>query len=142
MTALPLIIALLGAHTHATAPELAEAIDLVCDGDRECVMDAVATCYVETRCQLGHCGRNGCGPFQQLARYADDTPELVPLTHAERREALNGCAVTATRQWLAVRDRYAARWGGRWPWRYNGSANAERYNADWWTVRRRMERMR
>lgn len=133
MTAAELMLSLALAVHH----ELASAIDEVCP-DLSCRKDAVATCYVETRCQTHHCARNGCGPYQQLGRYADDIPELVELDVSERRRLLVEDPVVATRQWLAVMTRYRARWGDRWPWRYNGSDNAERYHDHWWQVRRRL----
>lgn len=133
VTAAELMLAL----AIAVHPELAAAIDTVCP-DLSCRKDAVATCYVETRCQTQHCERNGCGPYQQLARYADDIPELEAATIDERRRLLVSDPVIATRQWLAVMQRYKRRWGDRWPWRYNGSSNAERYNDFWWSIRRRL----
>lgn len=134
MTAADLILSL----GLVVVPELAAAIDHVCP-DAGCRADAVATCYVETRCQLGHCGASGCGPYQQLARYADDVPELVDLSHAERRHLLDTCPVTATRQWLAVMTRYRARHGDRWPRRYNGHPeHRDAYQAQWWRVRGRL----
>lgn len=139
MTAFALILALLGHHTHHTAERLGAAIDAVCDGDRDCVLDAVATCYVETRCQMGLCGSNGCGPFQQLARYADHDA-LAAMTITDRRAALENNATIAAEQWLIKRNKYRQRWGDRWPWRYNGSDNAERYFNHWTRVRARMEK--
>lgn len=133
MTAAELILSL----GLAVSQPLADSIDRYCD-DLECRADAVATCYVETRCQLGHCGRNGCGPFQQLARYADDIPELVPLTNPERRELLNSCTDIATRQYLAVMQRYRARHGAAWPRRYNGSERKEQYLEHWLRIRARL----
>lgn len=141
MKALTLIIALLGHHTHDTAPELAGAIDAVCDGSDRCVLDAVATCYVETRCQMHLCERNGCGPFQQLARYADHR-ELTPHDNAGRRRILEADPRVAAEQWKIKRDKYRARWGARWPWRYNGSARAEQYQQHWMRVRARAERVK
>lgn len=138
MKALALIIALLGHHTHDTAPELADAIDAVCDGDRECVLDAVATCYVETRCQMHLCERNGCGPFQQLARYADHDA-LIGMTNSERRAILAEDPRIAAEQWKIKRDKYRARHGEMWPRRYNGSENRERYLQHWNRVRARAE---
>ena len=137
MTAAELILSL----GLAVSQPLADAIDRHCD-DVACRADAVATCYVETRCQLGHCGSNGCGPFQQLGRYADDIPELVELTIPERRELLNTCPDTAMRQYLAVMTRYRSRYGDRWPRRYNGSARADAYLEHWWTIRRRLARFK
>lgn len=138
MKALALIIALLGAHTHETAPELATAIDEVCAEDRACLLDAVATCYVETRCQMHLCARNGCGPFQQLARYVDH-PELVGMTHSGRRAVLASDPQIAAEQWLIKRDKYRARHGAAWPRRYNGSDRAEQYLEHWNRVRARAE---
>lgn len=138
MKALALILFLLGHHTHETAPELADAIDAVCEGDRECLLDAVATCYVETRCQMSLCERNGCGPFQQLARYADHGA-LTPLDNAGRREVLANDPQVAAEQWKIKRDKYRARHGDTWPRRYNGSARAEQYLEHWNRVRARAE---
>lgn len=135
MTAADLMLAL----AIAVHPELAAAIDQVCT-DLACRKDAVATCYVETRCQTHHCARNGCGPYQQLGRYADDIPELEPLDIAERRRLLVEDPVIATKQWHAVMTRYRQRFGERWPWRYNGSDNAERYLENWWNIRNRLTR--
>ena len=138
MKALVLILSLLGAHTHETAPELADAIDTVCEGDRECVLDAVATCYVETRCQMHLCGSNGCGPFQQLARYVDH-PSLVGYTNNTRRVLLAESPRFAAEQWKIKRDKYKARHGDAWPRRYNGSDRAEEYLQHWRRVRARAE---
>lgn len=139
MTALPLIIALLGPHVHESAPELATAIDAVCaDRSPACVLDAVATCYVETRCQMHLCGRNGCGPFQQLARYADHE-SLVGMTNSGRRAVLASDPQIAAEQWLIKRDKYRARHGETWPRRYNGSDRAEQYLQHWRRVRARAE---
>lgn len=121
-------------------PDLADAIDRVCGPSSACRADAVATCYVETRCQTHHCGRNGCGPFQQLARYADDVPELEGLSYEERRALLVSDPVIAAAQWKAVKDRYEARHGNRWPHRYNGSPNADRYLEQWTAIRARLTR--
>lgn len=141
MTAYLLILALLGPHTHATAGELGAAIDAVCACDHECTLDAVATCYMETRCQLGLCGRNGCGPFQQLPRYVSHEA-LVGMGDSGRRAALRDDAQLAAEQWKLKRDRYKARFGARWPARYNGSARAEQYLDNWTRVRARAEGVR
>lgn len=141
MKALVLIIALLGHHAHETAPELADAIDAVCDEDRECVLDAVATCFVETRCQMHLCARNGCGPFQQLARYADHDA-LISVTHSARRVMLASDPQIAAEQWKIKRDKYKARHGIMWPRRYNGSERAEQYLQHWLRVRARAERVK
>lgn len=138
MKALALIIALLGHHTHDTAPELADAIDAVCDGDRDCTLDAVATCYVETRCQMHLCERNGCGPFQQLARYVDH-PAIVGMSNSGRRAVLASDPQIAAEQWLIKRDKYRARHGDTWPRRYNGSDRAEQYLQHWNRIRARAE---
>lgn len=136
--ALAMIVFLLGHHTHETAPKLADAIDTVCDGDVECVLDAVATCYVETRCQMHLCERNGCGPFQQLARYADH-PALVDLSNNLRRVRLAESPRIAAEQWKIKRDKYKARHGDAWPRRYNGSDRAEQYLEHWNRIRARAE---
>lgn len=142
MKALALIIALLGHHTHETAPELAGAIDAVCDGDRECLLDAVATCYVETRCQMHLCSNrsSACGPFQQLARYADHDA-LIDLTNNARRVILAEDPQIAAEQWKIKRDKYKARHGNMWPRRYNGGARAEQYLQHWNRIRARAERV-
>lgn len=116
MKTIIIIAAMLGHHTHATSHDIADAIDTVCDGDRECQLDAVATCYRESRCRMGLCESNGCGPFQQLARYAHETPG----DHAERRRLLANDALAATKQWHATRERYRARHGDEWIYRYCG----------------------
>lgn len=136
MTAAEMMLAL----SIAVHPELADAIDRVCGESISCRADAVTTCWIETRCQTHHCGRNGCGPYQQLARYADDVDELVSMTLDERRQALVSDPELATRQWLAVMTRYEKRWGDRWPWRYNGSEHAERYQQRWQMIRLRLHR--
>lgn len=140
MKALTLIIALLGHHTHSTAPELGEAIDTVCAGDRDCILDAVATCYMETRCRVGICREGGsdCGPFQQIARYADH-PALVGMSNGGRMAVLRDDVQVATEQWKIKRDKYKARHGDRWPYRYNGSPRAEQYLEHWERVRARAE---
>lgn len=140
MKSLTLILALLGPHTHPTAPEVAEAIDTVCAGDRDCTLDAVATCWMETRCRMHVCREGGtdCGPFQQLARYADH-PELVTLSTADRMHVLNTNALIAAEQWLRKRARYTATHGARWPERYNGGPHKARYLERWRRVRTRAE---
>lgn len=134
MTAANLILAL----GLAVSQPLADAIDRVCP-DLACRMDAVTTCYLESRCQMNICRKGGtdCGPFQQIARYADH-PELEGLSTREIMERLNTDPVLATEQWLRKRDRYARTHGDAWPRRYNGSARAEQYLINWRRVRARL----
>ena len=116
MKTILILTAMLAHHVHPTTHDVAEAIDVVCEGDVECQMDAVASCYRESRCRMHLCESNGCGPFQQLARYAHETEG----TYQERREILANDALAATRQWHATRERYRARHGKNWVYRYCG----------------------
>src|SRR5699024_8924263 len=111
-----ILTAMLGHHVQDSTHDIAEAIDAVCEDDRTCQLDAIASCYRESRCRMHLCESNGCGPFQQLARYAHETAG----THAERRETLANDALAATKQWHATRERYRARHGERWVYRYCG----------------------
>lgn len=116
MKTIVLLTALLAHHVHDTTHDIADAIDVVCAGDAACQLDAVATCYRESRCRMHLCERSGCGPFQQLAQYAHETPG----DYNERREILANDALAATRQWHATRERYRTRHGNDWIGRYCG----------------------
>lgn len=132
-----ILTALLGAHhVHDTTPELADAIDLLCDADIECKMDAITTFYRESRCRMNICGRNGCGPFQQLPRYADT---LDGLSDAKKRSVLSSDALVATRQFLDTRSRYKSRHGENWPNRYAGGRDGYQYR--WYKTRKHVQRI-
>lgn len=132
MTALALLLVMLAPHhVDDDTRDLMTAIDHLCETPR-CVADAVTTCYIETRCRMGICCSHGCGPYQQLPRYAS--------VDGATRETLPVDPVVATRQFLAKRERYRRSHGSAWPRRYNGSDRAEAYFQKWMKINRRLRR--
>lgn len=98
---------------------LASAIATVCD-DMDCVLEALATGFLETRWRPDRRGPAGeCGWAQQMPRYAYELPELEELDNADRCEVLQDDALTAVRQWYQKREYWSARKGERWPCYYN-----------------------
>lgn len=131
MKTILILAAMLAHHADDFTAEIAEAIDHVCAGDPACQLDAVATCWVETRCRgRDKCGRNGCGPFQQVRRYTTH-PRLEGLSYAEKTKILGADAVVAAEQWRLKRDKLKKRFGGVWPKHYNGSENKDQYLEKW-----------
>lgn len=129
-----ILSSMLNHHADTYTDEVADGIDRVCESV-ECQLDAVATCWIETRC-LGEniCGKNGCGPFQQVRRYTD-IPELEGLSYREKTLILQEDTFVAAKQWKSKRDSYRARHGKTWPVRYNGTENAEAYYRRWQRAR-------
>lgn len=141
MTALVLIAMLMPSHhMHESTPDVARAIDEVCGDDHACTLDAVATCYVETRCRA-IAGRtsSASGPWQQLPRYADH-PSLDGMSAQAIGEALNTDPVLAAEQWKLKRDRHRARYGARWPLRYHGGETKHVYFKRWKAARERVSK--
>lgn len=108
---------------------LAEAIEYFCE-DYNCVFDALATCWIESRCQMNpHAtltSGGACGPFQQIRRYADH-PDLVDLGNRDRCVELRTNPFVAVEQFLIKKERYEATRGQNWPMRYYGGENQEEY---------------
>lgn len=133
-----IISAMLGvplSHTP-TVPTVAKAIDVVCAttaNPTRCQLDAVATCYKESRCQLGLTSSTGAGgPFQQQPEYA----YTIEGSLNHRRDVLNTDAMAATKQWLAKRARYSHEvyhYGRKWYLRYAGGL--ENHYEKWLEVR-------
>lgn len=122
---------------YTELPELARAISDHCGLDDACMLDALATCWVESRCQMAPHGLDSpreCGPFQQVRRYADY--EGRPADDDAACHELRTSPETAVRQWRVKRDRYSARHGRNWPRRYNGSHRAEAYQVHFYATRR------
>jgi hypothetical protein len=98
---------------------LAGAIATVCD-DMDCVLEALATGYLETRWRPDRVGAAGeCGFAQQTPAYADELPELERLSNRERCRVLQDDQLTAVRQWYQKRQYWESRKGERWPCYYN-----------------------
>lgn len=98
---------------------LSSAIATVCD-DMECVLEALATGFLETRWRPDRRGPAGeCGWAQQMPVYAYELPELEELNNADRCVVLQDDALTAVRQWYQKREYWSARKGERWPCYYN-----------------------
>lgn len=128
--ALVIILSMLAHHADDFSHDIALGIDHACDTD-ECVLDAVATCWVESRCRgIDKCGKNGCGPFQQVRRYTTH-PELEGLDYAQKTRVLGRDTIVAAEQWRMKRDKLEKRFGDRWPVHYNGSKNKEAYFVRW-----------
>lgn len=113
-----IITTLLGGQVHETTPEIARAIDATCAGDTTCQLDAIAVCYIESRCRMVGCNSSdACGPWQQKPRYAYEV-------EGDRRLALTTDAKAAARQFVAKRARYMRLHGDKWIRRYAGGTEA------------------
>lgn len=129
-----ILATMLGHHADQATQDVAEGIDQVCD-NVDCQLDAIATCWIETRCTHQEvCGPNGCGPFQQVRRYTD-IPELEGLTYAQKTILLETDMLVAAKQWKSKRDKYKRSHGRSWPIRYNGTKQAKAYYRRWQKAR-------
>lgn len=134
MKTIAIILAMLAHHADDFTHDIAAGIDAVCESDA-CRLDAIATCWVETRCRgIDKCD-GACGPFQQIRKYSSH-PELEGLSYAEKGRILGRDTVVAAQQWKLKRDKLRARFGEDWPKHYNGGARKGIYLERWKKARR------
>lgn len=115
----------------AAIRSLAGAIATVCD-DMDCVIEALATGFLETRWRPDRVGPAGeCGWAQQIPAYAYELPEFRDLNNRERCRLLQEDHLVAVRQWYQKREYWESRKGNRWPCYYNAgyicTANGQFY---------------
>ena len=130
MSTIVILLTMLTHHADDFTRDIAAGIDAVCAGDEECQLDAIATCWVESRCRgIDKCD-GACGPFQQIRKYTTH-PELEGLTYEEKGVILGRDTIVATEQWKMKRDKLRARFGKSWPKHYNGGKRKEAYLERW-----------
>src|SRR5699024_8798796 len=134
MKTITIILAMLAHHADDFTHDIAAGIDAVCESDT-CRLDAIATCWVETRCRgIDKCN-GACGPFQQIRKYSSH-PELEGLSYEEKGRILGRDTVVATEQWKLKRDKLKARFRKRWPKHQYGGKRKVVYIERWNKARR------